>query len=122
MSSNTSTSTRTVWGLDGTTPDDEMPTCPACGPAQPLHGQYYRHDEGDGYDLFDCPECGGEWRAEELDALSPSDHDAVTLGDREHAIALLADARAALATYADPGAEWDGGALARDTLARLPSR
>src|SRR5688500_8137583 len=71
---------QTFDGLDGSTPEAELPTCPHCGPGVTLNGQYYRHDEGEGYDLFDCPECGHEFDLAALDASS-SYRQAVIEGD-----------------------------------------
>ncbi len=60
------------------------------------------------------------------------DYFEVKLGERDHALEALADARAVLAEYADPawyapvspgrdpGVVFDGGSMARDALTRLP--
>lgn len=57
-------------GLTAETPEDEMPTCPNCGPAARMFGQYYRNPDGTDYDLFTCHECGDDFTVEEIDAAS----------------------------------------------------
>lgn len=118
--------TRGAWGFTAETPDDEMPTCPNCGPEARMFGQYYRTSDGPEYDVFTCHECGADYNAEDLDASSGY-RQAVIEGDavaeriraQVERAAVPMDHRLALASIAVllDGQEWDAETL--DRIAEL---